>query len=155
MASKSIPIACRSKGAIMAGPLDSCRRTGPDIADLARRLYDEVWNAAHYEVADELFHRDFAYFAAPGLRGPEAKLAAIRRYRSSCPDLHIHIDEMIVQGDRVAVRWTLTGTDTGGLAGRPPTGRSIAAWGVDILGEVVPVFVELEVAVPRLMPASR
>ena len=25
----------------------------------------------------------------------------------------------------------------------------------DVLGEVVPVFVELEVAVPRLMPASR
>jgi predicted ester cyclase len=118
----------------MAASHDVRRHTDPDVADLARRLYDEVWNAGRYEVAEELFHPDFAYPAAPGLRGPQAKLSAIRRYRASCPDLHIRVDEMVVQGDKVAVRWTLTATDTGGFAGRPPTGRSITAWGVDILG---------------------
>ena len=28
----------------------------------------------------------------------------------------------------------MTGTDTGGLKGRPPTGRSVRAWGVEHLG---------------------
>lgn len=114
--------------------VDKQTRTRARVTALTRRLYGEVWNAGGYEVADELFHRDFAYGAAPGLSGPEAKLAAIRRYRGSLPDLHIHIDDMIVDEDKVAVRWTLTGTDTGGLGGRPPTGRSIITWGVDILG---------------------
>lgn len=119
----------------MTGSLDASPPTaGEDLTELTRRLYDEVWNAGRYEVATQLFHPDFHYAAAPGLRGPEAKLAAIRRHRTSCPDLRIHIDDMIVQDDRVAVRWTLTGTDTGGVAGRPPTGRSIAAWGVEFLG---------------------
>ena len=106
----------------------------PDVTDQARRLYDEVWNAGRYEVADQLFHPDFQYPPAPGLRGPEAKLAAIRRYRTASPDLHIRVDDLVAQGDTVAVRWTISGTDTGGLAGRTPTGRSFSAWGVDILG---------------------
>jgi predicted ester cyclase len=113
---------------------DKQTHTRSHAAAVTRRLYEEVWNAGRYEVAEVLFHRDFAYPAAPDLRGPEAKLVAIGRYRASCPDLHIHIDDLIVDQDKVAVRWTRTGTDTGGLAGRPPTGRAITTWGVDILG---------------------
>jgi predicted ester cyclase len=103
------------------------------LADLSRRLYDEVWNG-RYEAAAELFHPDFTHAAAPGLRGPEAKLAAIRRYRTALPDLHVKIEDMVVQDDQVAVRASMSGTDTGGFAGRPPTGRVLQAWAVDFLG---------------------
>ena len=107
---------------------------GHDAIELTRRLYDEVWNTGNYEVAGELFHPDFAYAAAPNLRGPEAKLQAIRRHRTSSPDLHIQVDDIVVQGDQVAARWTITGTDTGGLLGAAPTHRAFTAWGVDFLG---------------------
>src|SRR5690348_13422482 len=107
--------------------------TGSPI-DLSRRLYDEVWNLGRYEIADQVFHPDFAYPAAPGMRGPQAKLAAIRRYRATAPDLHVHIDQMLADGDTVMVRTTISGTDTGGFAGRPPTGRPFRTWAVDILG---------------------
>jgi len=108
--------------------------TNHDAAAIARRLYDEVWNAQRYEAADELFDPQFQTGAAPDIRGGAAKLAAIRGYHAAFPDLRISIDDLVAAGDRVAARWTFTGTDTGGLKGKPPTGRSVRAWGVEHLG---------------------
>jgi hypothetical protein len=39
----------------------------------------------------------------------------------------------VSDGDRVWARWTMTGTDTGGLRGLPPTGRPIAQEGADLI----------------------
>ena len=111
--------------------------SGDDLAAIetvARRLYAEVWNEGRYEVADELIHPDFSYAARPDLRGPAAKLAAIRMHRTAFPDARFTVEELIVVPDRVAVRTRVTGTDTGGLAGRSPSGRAVASWSVEFLG---------------------
>ena len=36
-------------------------------------------------------------------------------------------------GDTVVIRLTFRGTDTGGYLGRPPTGRAVEEWVVDIM----------------------
>jgi len=95
------------------------------LVDLSRRMYDELWNAGRYEIAGELFHPDY---------DPAHKLASIRAYRATAPDLHVDVDETIAQDGAVAVRCSLTGTDTGGFAGRPPTGRAFRCWMVETLG---------------------
>jgi steroid delta-isomerase-like uncharacterized protein len=41
------------------------------------------------------------------------------------PDLSSEIDDMIAEGDRVAVRGRLQGTNTGPFQGRPPTGKRV------------------------------
>jgi predicted ester cyclase len=41
------------------------------------------------------------------------------------PDLHFSIDDLIAEGDRVTIRWTLRGTNTGPMLGRPPTGKPV------------------------------
>jgi uncharacterized protein YbjT (DUF2867 family) len=43
----------------------------------------------------------------------------------SCADLHFTIDDLIAEDDRVTIRWTLRGTNTGPMLGRPPTGQPI------------------------------
>ena len=100
---------------------------------MARRLYQELWNERRYEVADELFHAEFAYAAVPGLRGGAAKVAAVRGYHATFPDLRVAVEELVAGADAVAARVSLSGTDTGGLRGRPPTGRLMSAWTVDFL----------------------
>lgn len=114
-------------------------RSGPGddlhtIEAVARRLYSEVWNEGRYDVAAELIHPDFSYAVRPDLRGPAAKLAAIRMHRVAFPDARFTIEELIVVPDRVAVRTSVTGTDTGGLPGRLPSGRAVATWSVEFLG---------------------
>ena len=101
---------------------------------VARRLYREVWTERRYEVAAELIHPDFSYSAAPGMRGPEAKLKAIRSYHSSFPDLTVEVDDMVVGEQRVAVRFVIAGTDLGGLRGMPASGKVVRSWGVDFFG---------------------
>lgn len=100
---------------------------------VARRLYDDVWNGRHYDLAAELFHAGFSTPSAPGLRGGAAKAAVIRGYHATFPDLHVEVVDLVVDEDRVAARLALSGTDTGGFRGRPATGRAVSCWVAEFL----------------------
>ena len=96
-----------------------------------RRFVDEVWNQRNYDAVADLYSERYV---APNGTGPAAKAETIRRYHQSFPDLHMEIEELIVAGDETVVaRLTLRGTDIGGYAGRPPTGRATREWAVNIL----------------------
>jgi predicted ester cyclase len=95
-----------------------------------RRFIDEVWNGRNYPATADLYGE--AYTNALG-SGPSARGQAVRRYHQPFPDLHLDVDELIVAGDTVVLRATFRGTDTGGYAERPPTGRPIEEWGVTIM----------------------
>jgi predicted ester cyclase len=49
------------------------------------------------------------------------------RYFEAFPDLHVALDDVIAEGDKVFVRSTMTGTHDGEYKGIPPTGRHVAA----------------------------
>lgn len=66
------------------------------------------------------------------------------------PDLNQSIDDTVVEGDKVVVRFTARGTHTGDLMGIPPTNKSIAVGGIAIfrvvngkVAEVREVFDEM------------
>lgn len=95
-----------------------------------RRFVDEVWNKAHYDVTSELYGDRYVN---PLGTGPEARNEPIRRYRASFPDVRLEIEELIVGEDVAVMRAMFLGTDTGGYAGRPPTGRAVREWVVAIM----------------------
>jgi predicted ester cyclase len=45
--------------------------------------------------------------------------------RAALPDLHVHVHDLIVEGDRSAARLTYVGTHEGPLQGVPGTGRKL------------------------------
>jgi len=96
----------------------------------ARRFVHEVWNRRNCDAAAELY--DDSYVNPFGT-GPAARVEPIRRYHQSFPDLFLDVEEVIVARDCVVVRATFTGTDTGGYAGRAPTGRAVNEWVVTIM----------------------
>jgi len=49
------------------------------------------------------------------------------------PDLHVSIEDVIGEGDRVVVRFTLRGTHQGELMGIAPTGKQVAMTGISII----------------------
>lgn len=55
-----------------------------------------------------------------------------RALRAGMPDATIAAEDLLTDGDRVAVRFTLTGTHTGELFGAPATGTRIDAEGIAI-----------------------
>lgn len=100
-----------------------------------RRLYEEVVNRDHPEVADELVAPDFVVHgdgtdAVDPESGPQAFRAGARLLKAACPDFEIHIQQLVAEGDMVTARWISQGTHTGKFLGRPPTGRKVGHWGV-------------------------
>ncbi len=52
---------------------------------------------------------------------------------SAFPDLRVKNEDVIVEEDKVAVRWTARGTHNGQLMNIPPTGKQVTLKGIDIL----------------------
>jgi steroid delta-isomerase-like uncharacterized protein len=64
----------------------------------------------------------------------EALAAYARGLFDSFPDLHFEVTELgTAPGGVTVARWLMRGTNTGPLRGAPPTGRSVALPGVDLI----------------------
>lgn len=104
--------------------LTGVRIGGPEAAhrDVARRLFAAL-ATGEAEVLDALYAPGFP--AEPS--GPAGVRALADGWREAFPDLAFHLDAVLADGDRVAVRWSAAGTHLGPLAGSAPTGRA-ARW---------------------------
>jgi steroid delta-isomerase-like uncharacterized protein len=58
--------------------------------------------------------------------GAEAIKELFRRLYRAFPDLHITVEDLIAEGDKVVCRNTVTGTHKGDYMGLPPTDKSVA-----------------------------
>lgn len=58
-------------------------------------------------------------------RGREAIEKLYTMYLSAFGDMKFEQDELLIDGDRVALLARVSGTDTGGFMGMPPTGRPV------------------------------
>ena len=57
--------------------------------------------------------------------GPEALKEVFARLHRAFPDLHVTVEDLIEEGDKVVGRNKITGTHRGEYMGVSPTGRSI------------------------------
>ncbi len=77
---------------------------------------------------------DYPASAYPGAQYLDVSLPEIRKMmHSTFPDLHFTIVDLIVEGEKVVVRWLMQGTDLGGYDGHPPTGRSMRLTGITLM----------------------
>lgn len=101
---------------------------------LMRRIYEEVINQGDMDAADEVIAADVVDHAPfPGQKpGLEGFKEAVSAFRSAFPDLHMTMDDVIAEGDMVAVRFTMSGTHQGELMGIPATGNRMTITGIDL-----------------------
>jgi steroid delta-isomerase-like uncharacterized protein len=95
-----------------------------------QRYVEEPWNKGNVDVLDEMCAPNFHL---EGLGGIAEFKAAIKAFRTSFPDLHFTVEEMIAEGDKVAYRWTARGTHQGEYEGIAPTGKTITSTGITII----------------------
>jgi steroid delta-isomerase-like uncharacterized protein len=110
------------------------------------RSFDALFNEKRVDDADEFYAQDYVDHSpvpgqAPGLDGAKQKW---RMYLAGIPDLHAIVEDMVAEGDKVAVRWIVEGTHSGELLGIPPTGRPVRISGISIYrlaeGKIVEQF---------------
>jgi predicted ester cyclase len=101
---------------------------------IIRRLIEEFWNEGHAYVMDEVFAANFVnHNPAPGSAPDREALKQTNiAIRAAVANSHSTIDDLIVEGDRVAWRWTFRGIHTGSLMGIPATGKPLTLTGIVI-----------------------
>jgi steroid delta-isomerase-like uncharacterized protein len=103
-------------------------------AALYRRWFEEVVTRGDLALADELLSDDYVLHF-PGVPGPvdrEGHKALVRMFRAAFPDWTERVDDVIADGDRVAIRVTGRGTHQGDFQGISATGRAVTASGIGI-----------------------
>jgi steroid delta-isomerase-like uncharacterized protein len=94
--------------------------------------FAQVWAAGCLQIVDELAAPDIVVsypFPPEPICGIEAFKAFLRQFVAALPDVTVAVDDMIAEGDKVAVRWTVRGTHDGPLLGLPATGRRVQVSG--------------------------
>ena len=105
-----------------------------DAKKIVTRLFEEPWKG-NLDVIDE--HIAPGYIGhdpseREGIRGREGFRAFIQKYLTAFPDGQMTVDDQILEGEKIATRWTGRGTHKGEIAGIAPTGKQITVTGLTI-----------------------
>lgn len=102
---------------------------------ISRRLVEDVFNNARYDVIDEVVATSYVIHdpsAPEDLRGPQGIRRLIETYRSGFPDVRVAIEEQLAEGDLVVSRWSARGTHRGTFLGIDATGKEASVTGITI-----------------------
>ena len=106
----------------------------------------EAFNNGGLGVVDELVGPE--YVGAQGDKGPAGFKTVVVGLRAAFPDVHYTLDDVVAEGDRVAVRWHWTGTHRAAFRGFPATGKTITNTGAGIFqfqgGKIVTAVLETD-----------
>ena len=105
-----------------------------DHETTARRFYELV-SSGSIDAFGEALADDFVeHEETPGLAPTkEGVLQFFRMYLAAFPDMRMDPEDILVSGDKVAVRARVTGTNQGEFMGMPATGKSIDIQLIDIV----------------------
>ncbi len=98
--------------------------------DLIRRSFDVINEAArtgNFDLLDEVIAPDIVdhhtgVSTTPGAAGIKETMAG---FTAAFPDFHFNVIDVIADGDRAAVRSTITVTHRGDFMGVPPSGKAV------------------------------
>ena len=122
--------------------LTGCERPGTAKEELKagiRRVTEEGWNKGNVDVLDDHYATDVVLRRSPypDVEGLEGLKKLIAGFRSSFPDLQITIEEIIVEGETSAARYTFRGTHKeqgkqvvfpGCVVSRRVDGKTVEEW---------------------------
>lgn len=98
------------------------------------RRYQQIYNSNELDALTEVVSDDLLTpKIMPGVpHGIEGAKAAHQIMLSGFPDYQTIIEDLIAEGDKVAARITMSGTNTGSFMGIPPTGKFVSFTGMYI-----------------------
>lgn len=99
---------------------------------------DLVWNRGDASAVDRFLADTYVIHSDPGdpwdgqTLSRETFKQRLLTSRGQFPDLYFDVSDTIAEGDRVAIAWTMRGTQTGSVPGRAASGRRIEVKGMTI-----------------------
>lgn len=103
---------------------------------VVRRIYDEVFSQGALDVIDEVVSAGAIDHAPPPFPIDDVREGLkefTRQMRAAFPDLRIGVNDLVAEGDKVAVYYTMEGTNQGDFMGMPATGARVSIDGFDLI----------------------
>ena len=82
---------------------------------LVRNYNEEIWNEHKPEKVAEYVDGDLY----------DEAIEHVSQFLAAFPDIHLTIEELIGEGDKVVAQLVATATNTGSFAGQPATGKKV------------------------------
>jgi predicted ester cyclase len=98
------------------------------------RSYLDLYNGGSLAIADEIIDGDFVDHVHEDLPpGPQSVKDLVASVHAAFPDVRFSVEDVVAEGDLVAIRWTMRGTHQGPFAGVGPTSREVVLTGMDFV----------------------
>jgi predicted ester cyclase len=104
-----------------------------DLRKFAHRWFDEVWNDYREAALDEMLSPNVVVYDFPDVgktAGFEGFKAAVEHFHANFSDIHVEVEDVIAEGNKVAARWHVRMTHTGDGLGYRATGIPIKFNGI-------------------------
>jgi steroid delta-isomerase-like uncharacterized protein len=123
--------------------------TSEQTEAVAHRWHLEVVQEGNTGLADQILTPDvLIHVNGQESRGVDAAKQLATALKTAFPDIRITHDEVIVSGDRVAIRWTSDQTHGGDYFGVPASGKRIHIEGLDLFhirdGKIAAMWIEFD-----------
>lgn len=101
-----------------------------DRRDRIRTAWEAAWDRGEVDALDDLLSPTYRRIGSRGAGQDAAEFkASIVATRSAFPDLVTTVDEIVVEGDRAAIRWHSAGRHEHSFLGVPATKRQVTVSG--------------------------
>lgn len=113
--------------------------SGEELKAEACRFVEEFYHKRHTAIVYEHLTPNYVdHMAQPPITPDrEGFIQEATALLTAFPDLQFIVDDMLVEGDKTVMRWTIRGTHEGDFYGIPPTHKQVAFSGVVIARWVV------------------
>jgi steroid delta-isomerase-like uncharacterized protein len=99
---------------------------------IVRRWFEEVWNQKRDGTIDELMAPQAVFhgLGADPVHGPDNFKLFRAAFLDALPDIRVRVEDVIAEGNLVAVRYSVTGTHLGDGLGVPATNKPVKITGM-------------------------
>jgi steroid delta-isomerase-like uncharacterized protein len=99
---------------------------------IAKRAFEEILSGGRFELAEQLYAKDFVNHGIHRDISLEQDQAALKGWHQAFPDVVVVPKKFIAEGDLVTIYWVARGTNTGTGNGLPATGKKAELTGITI-----------------------
>lgn len=101
---------------------------------IVKRFFEEIWNKGQVDQLDQFLALDYqGYIPLVGKVDRATMRGAVGAFRKAFPDLHIEVQDIVEEGDKLAVRWVAVGTSKGDFMGLKATGAKQTIQGLSYI----------------------
>jgi steroid delta-isomerase-like uncharacterized protein len=95
--------------------------------------YNELWSLSRIEQAEQVLDANFIRYGTSGsFKGIPAFKRYVTSFLTAFPDLRFSVEDCLVHGEKVTLRYRFTGTHRGSFLGVPSTEKRVNAEGAAI-----------------------